>query len=103
MGKKLSVEITHEECRALLQILTTLSLNMFDNSIDTKAVISILQEFVKKLQSSMFSNKSIKSLKVHEAWALYKALGNADLNHESNPYETNLVNRITNTIHQKLT
>lgn len=102
MAKSVKIDLNSEESKSLVHILMIITPDMFEDRIRTQAVISILQEFLKKLQTSVFNKKNIKKVKVHEAWALYEALGHSDIDSDDHPYESNLVNRLTNTIHQQL-
>lgn len=102
MGERIKIKINPDECKHLVNVLMVISIDMFADKIKTKAVISILQELVRKLQLSSFNNRSINQLKVHEAWALFEGLQNIELDPNESAYEFNLVTKITNTIHQQL-
>lgn len=96
---KVTIDISAYDCKVLLIAFTSSTIDLFEDEINTKAIVSILREFKKKLLTASDA-KGIKKVKIHEAWAIFKAIGQCQFSEGS--YESNLITNLINKIHKQL-
>lgn len=98
--EKVKLDLNTYDTRCLLAFVSSASIDAFMDKGTSNAITSILKETVKRLGSSAMGN-GIKSVKVHEAWALYNALTSVEVS-VSDTYEYNLLRELIAKLHKSI-